>query len=260
MSSDPEDIDRKILEAPRAVWSEDSELNLTEPELDELIRCFGAFEESREPQLRSKLKGLFRTFIGMAIAERYREIDGGLERPPKPSTIVVRDMERIRTACENFEKQLESLDDLTKTWFDQHLKEIGAKDGSNQRLRLRNIKERIFEPMDYIFNAAHASEGIASRGQNNAAVRAMIENLAVYWETYHGQPPTTDKGRGQRPDPFLAACQKMAGVAHARLKAKGVGLGTLQLSGLVARVLKTRQRSVAASQDKLPEEPGKTSP
>jgi hypothetical protein len=165
---------------------------------------------------------------------------GHLEQVPKPSTIVERQMKQLQKACEKLDEQLAQLDPVTITWLDQHLKEIGAKDERDHRIRLRHLQERISRPVELLIYAAHNAEGLASRGPNNTALKVMIEGLANYWEMCKGKPPTTDKGRGLQDDPFLELCQEMVGIAQARLKAKGGGLGSLQLSGLVADVLKNR--------------------
>jgi hypothetical protein len=68
-----------------------------------------------------------------------------------------------------------------------------------------------------------------------------VERLAGCWEICHGKPPTNDKGRDRQDDPFLELCRKMASIADAKIKAKGVRLGSLNLSGIVDDVIEKRR-------------------
>ena len=113
MDDSTKNPDRAILESRRAVWVVDPERTLTEGELDRLLRCFGETENAGESDLRSSVNWLFRSFFGMAIEERFRESTGGLEKVPKPSTIVARQMKQVLKACENLDEQIAQLDPVT---------------------------------------------------------------------------------------------------------------------------------------------------
>ena len=244
--------DRAILESPMAaVWANDPKRTLTIAELDRMLRHFGEFEKASESDLQSAINWLFGTFIDMATKERIRGSAGRLKQVPKPSTIVARQMQQVQKACENLDEQIAQLDPVTRTWLDQHFEEIGVKDESDHRVRLRDLEKRISWPIDQLIYAAHNAEGIASHGPSNIALRVMVEGMVDCWEKCHDRPPTTDKGRGRREDPFLELCQEMARIADSRLREKGGGLGSLKLSGLVADVLKIRpSRTRVTSREK----------
>jgi hypothetical protein len=106
--------DRAILDNKEPVWVDDPERTLTEVELDRLFGYFGEFENDTESDPRLVIDGLFRSFMGMAIKERFRESIGRLEQMSKPSTIVARQMKKLLKACENLDKQLAQLDPVTK--------------------------------------------------------------------------------------------------------------------------------------------------
>ena len=109
--------DRAILESRKAVWVVDPERTLTEGELDLLLRYFGEIENGTEPELRPAINERFRSFMGRATKERFRESGGRLEKVPKPSTIVERQMQRLQNACEQLDGQLAQLDPVTRTWL-----------------------------------------------------------------------------------------------------------------------------------------------
>jgi len=240
MNESSRNPDRKILGTMKAGWTNDPELDLTEGELDRLLRHFDVSRNATESELRPAINWQFRSFMEMATEERFRESNGRLEKVSKSSTIVGRQMKQLQKACEKFDAQLAKLDPVTRTWLDQFLKDNRAEDDNGQRVRLREIEKHINRQIDLLIYAAHNAENITSRGPNNMALRVMIEGLADWWEKCHGRRPITDKGRGLREDPFLELCQEMAHIGDARLKTKGSGLGSLQLSGLVADVLKNR--------------------
>jgi len=154
-------------------------------------------------------------------------------------------MKKIQVASENLDRQLAGLNSMTRIWLDKHFEKIGVKDDNNERVRLRDLEQRLRWPLEHLIHAAHFAEGITTRGPQNIALWVMIERLADVWEICHGKPPTTDKGRRLKNDPFLALCQEMAGIAHARLKVKGGGLGSLSLAGIVDNVLTTRSSRTA---------------
>lgn len=241
MSETPEDPDRAILQDQDSGWTGDPERSLSEEELDRLVDLFGDFEKNREKELRFALERLFRSFVGMAIDERYLQGEDGIETVSKPSTIIARQMKQVQKACETLDKHLAQLDPATRTWLNQHLEVTDATDEAGDPVSLQNLLERISWPIDRLIFAAKKAKGISSRGPNNVALKIMIERLANCWEECHGRPPTTDKGRGRQDDPFLRLCQHTARIAHARLQEKGGGLGSLNLSGLVADVLKNRR-------------------
>ncbi len=232
------DPDRAILEAKKAFRLGDPERTLTDSEFDCLLSHLCEFGNLTKSEMRPFFDRHFQIFIDMATEERFRERDGHLEKVPKPTTIVAREMKQLLKACENLDGQLARLKPVTRTWIDQHLKEIGAEDENGGRVRLRDLEKHLNRPIDLLVFSARKAEDIASRGPNNAALKAMIEGLAYCWERYHGGPPTTDKGRGLKDDPFLELCKEMARIGDTRLKVKGGRLGSLQLSGLVAEVVK----------------------
>lgn len=248
MSETPEDPDRAILQDQDSGWTGDPERRLSEEELDRLVDLFGDFEKNREKELRFALERLFRSFVGMAIDERYLQGEDGIETVSKPSTIIARQMKQVQKACETLDKHLAQLDPATRTWLNLHLKKIGTTDENGDPVRLNKLLERISWPIDHLIFAAQNAEGLTSRGPNNVALKIMIEGLANWWEECHGSLPVTDKGRGRQADPFLELCQEMAQITNARLKEKRGGLGSLKLSGLVADVLqnlRTRPRDTS---------------
>ncbi len=233
--------DRDLLKPREALWSGDPDQTLTEAELDHILEHFRESASARDPQLRFSLEMQFQTFMAMAEKERLREQAGRPKQEPKSSTIVAEEMKRVQNACAKLDGLLAGLDPRTKTWLDQHLKEIGVKDECNRRVRWRHISERIAWSLDHLIHAAHSAEGMPSRGPNNMAQRIMVEKLADCWENSYGKPPTTDKGQGRRDDPFLELCQIMSGIAHTRLQKKGSGFTIRELSGLVDDVLRKRR-------------------
>ncbi len=251
MAETSEDPDRHILKALDGGWVSDPERNLTAEELDRLVELFGDFNKARESELRSALKRLFMSFIGLAIRERQSQGADNRKSVSKPSTIVARQMAAVQKACEALDEQLAKLDPATRTWLDIHLKNFGALDENGDPFRSRNLLESISWPIDRLIFAAQNAEGIASRGPNNVALKIMIEGLANWWEECHGNLPVTDRGRGRQADPFLKLCQEMARIAHTKLLEKGDGLRSLQLSGMVADVLQNLQsRSGNSERDK----------
>ena len=256
MNEDAKNPDRDILASDAALWADDPEQNLTEAELDHLLEYFRESECAGDSRLRSSVKRQFQIFMAMAEKERPRvqdarpidarpidahPIDAHPKKVSKPSTIVENKMKRLLKACEVLDKQLTELDPVVRTWTNQYLKAIDARDNENKRVRLRPIVEQISGPLDTLISAARSAEGLAKKGPNNMAERMMVESLADCWEICHGKLPTTDKGRDRQDDPFLELCQKMAGFAHVKLQAKGAKLGTLKLSGIVDDVLKERR-------------------
>ena len=239
MDDSSNDVGRAILMRKKAFRAARPDCTLTESEMDCLAAKFGEFENVAEFDLRAAFNWYFRKLMDMAIEERFHEIDSRLTKKRlKLSTTVARDMKRIQEACEKLDAELSKMDPATRTWLDQLLSMNRPKDDSGQGLRFRALEEQIDQPMNFLIHAAHKAENLASSGPNNAALRIMVENLAFCWEKCHGSLPTTDKGRGRQEDPFLELCREMAGIVHARLKVKGGQLGALQLSGIVADVLK----------------------
>ena len=249
MNEDAKNPDRDILASDAALWADDPEQNLTEAELDHLLEYFRESECAGDPRLRSSVKRQFQIFMAMAEKERPRVQDARPrnvedahpKKVSKPSTIVENKMKRLLKACEVLDKQLTELDPVVRTWTNQYLKAIDARDNENKRVRLRHIVEQISGPLDNLISAARSAEGLAKKGPDNIAVRMMVEALADCWEICHRKLPTTDKGRGRRDETFLELCQKMARFAHVKLQAKGAELGTLKLSGIADDVLKERR-------------------
>jgi hypothetical protein len=241
MNEDSKDVDRDGLKPRKAYWSGDPEQNLTEPELDHVLEYFGASETAEDPNLRSSLQMQFQEFMVMVLDGGFREKEGRLEKASKPSTIIKREMKQVETACAKLDAQLAGLDQMTRNWLDQQLEEIGVTGDNNAPVRLRHLEAQIQRPIETLIFAARAAEGITLRGPNKIAERILVERLADCWEIYHRKLPTTDKGRGRRDETFLELCQKMARFAHVKLQAKGAELGTLNLSGIVADVLKERR-------------------
>jgi hypothetical protein len=241
MNEDAKDTDRDGLKPRKAIWSGDPEQNLTEGELDSVLKYFGAPKTAKDPELRSSLKMQFQVFMVMVLDEGFREKEGVLQKTPKPSTIIEREMKQVEKACAKLDAQLAGLDPMTRIWLDQHLNELGVRGDNNERVGLRHLETQIQWPIETLIFAARAAEGITLRGPNNTAERILVERLAGCWEICFGEPPTTDKGRDRQDDPFLELCQKMVGFAHAKLQAKGAWLGSLNLSGIVDDVLKKRR-------------------
>jgi hypothetical protein len=217
MDNGSKDPDRDILKPRKAFWADDPDENLTEAELDRVLRHFSKSANASDPQLRFSVKMQFQTFIVMAVEERFRELNGRLKKVSKPSTRVKREIQQLRKAGEKFYRQFANLDSVTKTWLGQHFEATGSEDESNGRDQFRRLDDRLFGMVQDLVLAARSAEGLTSSGPNNTALRVMIENLAQCWEICHGKPPTTDKGRGRQDDPFLEFCQEMARIADARL-------------------------------------------
>ena len=240
MNEDAKDTDRDGLKPRKAYWSGDPEQNLTEPELDHIMEYFCAPKAAKDPELRSSLKVQFQVFAVMVIDEGFREEEGVLQKAPKPSTIIEREMKQVEKACAKLDAQLAGLDPMTRSWLDQHLNELGVVGDNNERVGLRHLEKQIQRPIETLIFAAHSAEGLATSGPNNMALRIMVERLADCWEIHHGKPPTTDKARGRQDGPFLELCREMASIADAKIKAKGVRLASLNLSGIVVDVLEKR--------------------
>jgi hypothetical protein len=231
MNEDAKDTDRDGLKPRKAIWSGDPEQNLTEGELDSVLKYFGAPKTAKDPKLRSSLKMQFQVFMVMVLDEGFREKEDVLQKTPKPSTIIEREMKQVEKACAKLDAQLAGLDPMTRIWLDQHLNELGVRGDNNERVGLRHLEKQIQWPIETLIFAARAAEGITLRGPNNTAERILVERLAGCWEICFGEPPTTDKGRDRQDDPFLELCQKMVGFAHAKLQAKGAWLGSLNRGG-----------------------------
>jgi hypothetical protein len=240
MNEDAKDPDRDSLNPRKAYWSGDPEQTLTEAELDHLLEYFGASKTAKDPELRFWIKVDFQRFMENVIDERFREKEGVLQKGPKSSTIIKREMKQVEKACAKLDAQLAGLDPMTRIWIDQHLNELGVRGDNNELVGLRHLEKQIQRPIETLIFAAHSAEGLAKLGPDNMALRIMVERLADFWEIYHGKPPTNHNGRDRQDDPFLELCRKMASIADAKIKAKGVRLGSLNLSGIVGKVLKKR--------------------
>jgi hypothetical protein len=240
MIEDSKDTDRDGLKPRKAYWSGDPEQTLTEPELDHVLEYFGASKTAKDPKLRSSLKMQFQVFMVMILDEGFREKEGVLQKAPKPSTIIEREMKQVEKACAKLDAQLAGLDPMTRSWLDQHLNELGVVGDNNERVGLWHLEKQIQRPIETLIFAAHSAAGLATSGPNNMALRIMVERLADCWEIYHGKLPRTNKARGRQDGPFLELCREMASIADAKIKAKGVRLGSLNLSGIVDDVLEKR--------------------
>ncbi|AGI66522.1 hypothetical protein OAN307_c07970 [Octadecabacter antarcticus 307] len=240
MNEDAKDTDRDGLKPRKAYWSGDLEQTLTEPELDHVLDYFGALKTAKDPELRSSIKVQFQVFMVMVLDEGFREEEGVLQKAPKPSTIIKREMKQVEKACAKLDAQLAGLDPMTKSWLDQYLNKFAKKDDNNARVGLRELEKQIQQPIETLIFAAHSAEGLATSGPNYMALRIMVERLADCWEIYHGKPPINHNGRDRQYDPFLELCRKMASIADAKIEAKGVRLSSLNLSGIVGKVLKKR--------------------
>jgi hypothetical protein len=240
MNEDAKDTDRDGLKPRKAYWSVDPEQTLTEPELDHILGYFGTPKTAKDPKLLSSLKMQFQVFMVMVLDEGFREKEGVLQKAPKPSTIIEREMKQVEKACAMLDAQLAGLDPRTRIWLDQHLNELALRGDNNERVGLRHLEKQIQRPIETLIFAAHSAEGLATSGPNNMALRIMVERLADCWEIYHGKPPTNDKGRDRQDDPFLELCREMASIADAKIKEKGVRLGSLNLSGVVGNVIEKR--------------------
>jgi hypothetical protein len=240
MNEDSKDTDRDSLKPRKAYWSDDPEQNLTEPELDHIMEYFCAPKTAKDPKLRFWIQVDFQEFMGNVIDEGFREKEGVLQKAPKPSTIIEQEMKQVEKACAKLDAQLAGLDPMTRSWLDQHLNELGVSGDNNERVGLRELEKQIQQPIEHLIHAAHCAEGLATSGPNYMALRIMVERLADCWEIHHGKPPRTDKARGRQDGPFLELCREMASIADAKIKAKGVRLASLNLSGIVDDVLKKR--------------------
>ena len=99
MNEDAKDTDRDGLKPRKAIWSGDPEQNLTEGELDSVLKYFGAPKTAKDPELRSSLKMQFQVFMVMVLDEGFCEKEGVLQKTPKPSTIIEREMKQLQKAC-----------------------------------------------------------------------------------------------------------------------------------------------------------------
>jgi hypothetical protein len=205
-----------------------------------LLEYFGAPKTAKDPKLRFWIQVDFQEFMGNVIDEGFREKEGVLQKAPKPSTIIEREMKQVEKACAKLDAQLAALDPMTRSWLDQHLNDLGVSGDNNERVGLRHLEKQIQRPIETLIFAAHSAEGLATSGPNNTALRIMVERLAGCWEICFCEPPTTDKARGRQDGPFLELCREMASIADAKIKAKGVRLGSLNLSGIVYDVLEKR--------------------
>lgn len=241
MSNRPK-IPRKAIRPPRtAQWADDPEQSLSKVEFERVLTYFGKTIETCSPKFEISLRTNFQTFVADVESERFREKNGRLVSVEKPSTIVEKEMKKLNKACIELESQLANLDPATKNWIDELLREKGFTRENNAPQRLRHLDDQISRPVELLIGLARYAEGLASPGPDNTVIKEKINFLANCWEICHGNPPSTDKGRGQRDDPFLALCQEIAQITDAKLKAKGGRLGTLNWSGLVSDVLKQRR-------------------
>jgi hypothetical protein len=140
MNEDSKDTDRDSLKPRKAYWSGDPEQNLTEPELDHILGYFGAPKTAKDLELLSSLKVQFQVFMVMVLDEGLREEGGVLQKAPKPSTIIKREMKQVEKACAKLDAQLAGLDPMTRSWLDQHLNELGVVGDNNERVVL-NVTE-----------------------------------------------------------------------------------------------------------------------
>ena len=154
-------------------------------------------------------------------------------------------MQQLHKNCDKLCRQLGGLDPASKSWLEHHLEELGVKNDNGERIRLQAFEQHLYWELDHLIYAARSADGITSRGPNNLALREMVDWLAGCWEICHGMPPTSDKGRGRGNEAFLALCRDVAKIAYAKLKAKGGGIGSLKLDGLVDDVLKIRSSQTA---------------
>lgn len=244
MSDASKDTDRRFLEADRGYFRDDPTETMTEAQLDRIMGHFSASSNGKDPKLRTSVQMQFQQFFVAARNERFRARNGSLEKVSKPSTIIESEMQELHKACSTIYDRLASLDQASKDWLDQYLDEQGATNKSEKTVGLHDLEARIYWPLEVLMYASRSAEGLSSRGANNIALGMMIEKMAGCWEICHGKPPITDKGRGRQDDPFLALCQDMAAIAHAKLGEFGGGIGTLNLSGLVGSVLENRRREL----------------
>ncbi len=237
----PNNADRDVLNVREAMWANDPEQTLMESELDRVLSYFVESKNADDPDLRQSLGWQFQDFIVNVVKEGFLEVDGKLQKAPKPSTRIEREVTKLGKAGEALYEQFSKLDAVSKTWLGQYLRASDPSTKNSARKKFKELDDRIYYLAQDLTLAVRAVDGQVTPGPNNVALRSMIEELAGRWEICHGEPPTTDKGRGRRDDPFLELCQEMAGMAQSRLKAKGGNLGTRQLSGLVADVLEKRR-------------------
>jgi len=244
MAKNPKDVDRGVLNVGAARWADDPEEALTASELDRVLSYFNESKRADDPDLRRSLGWQFQTFVANVVRERFIEVDGKLQNVSKPSTRIEHDIKKLNKASDALYQQFSKLDAVSKTWLGQYLLASDPSSTGSAHQKFRELDDRILYLAQDLALAVRAVDGQVAPGPNNVALRCMIEELAACWKICYGEPPTTDKGRGRRDDPFLELCQEVAGMAQSKLKAKGGNLGTRQLSGLVADVLqKQRQNS-----------------
>ncbi len=238
----PGELDRAILQELDSGWVSTPEYALTEDELNHVLGHFGVLASGPASELRSAVTRIFRSLIQNVLTERFRQSPDGLEEAPKPSTIVVREMAAIHRACTILEGQLNRLDKASRAYIDLYLEQGYIRDSEQRTLRAKQLIESLYFPIDHLITAAQLAEGQTARGPQLSALRIMVKSLANWWEHIQGQSPSTDKGRGQRADPFLELCTDVAGIAHRKLNVQGAGLGSLNLSGIVADVIEKRAK------------------
>jgi hypothetical protein len=177
MNEDAKDTDRDGLKPRKAYWSGDPEQTLTEPELDHVLEYFGASKTAKDPKLRSSLKVQFQVFMVMVLDEGFREEEGGLQKAPKPSTIIKREMKQVEKACAKLDAQLAGLDPMTRIWLDQYLNKLGVRGDNNERVGLRKLEKQIQQPIEHLIHAAHSAEGLAKSGPLRANKRETADHI-----------------------------------------------------------------------------------
>jgi len=246
MAIDPKVLEERVVEQNNSGWTADQTLNMSENELDRLIESFGLVAADVGIQLKPRLERLFRMFVVQASIERPAldtpsAADVGnrntQNKTAKASTIALRELRELEAGLEAFEGSLVGLSAYSKSALNVAFEEMGTKSASGAMYSIGRLKEDLLPFVDQLFGALREIDVQPVRGPSNVAIHNLVEALVVVWADVHGVLPTTDKGRGNRDDPFLALCQNFVQIAEPKIKELGGALGTRNLSGIVSQIV-----------------------
>ena len=244
-----ENLDRQTLLEADFGWNNNRHLDLSEQELSTILSYFPDLKSLQGLSLGDAMRRVVRSFLQNLLVERFRIANGKPIEATKPSTTIVREMKEVRKCVVTLEKTLSQLDLTTRAYIDVHLERLGVMYENGQTVSLTNLQNRLQWPLEHLIYTAMLSDEQGRRGPVNMSQRILIEALANWWEECHGRSPTTDKGRGRQYDPFLELCQYVNSLAREKLtryldlpEGQTANIGSMNLSGVVADVLKERRR------------------
>ncbi len=209
--------------------------DLNREQIERLKDVFPGGDAERGAEIDWHLNGAYQSYIRNVLWERGNA--KGSDKPRKPLTIIARDMKKLLSACEGFEKRLTALDDLSLSFMQAQFEAAGLQGGDGSPLRPEDLRKDIHNRIDFLVYAARDYESLIRKGPHNISARQAVRSLANLWELHSGRRPSTDKGRGARSDPFLELCKTMTGYVRDVIQEKSVSVGTLSLAGIVSDVL-----------------------